>query len=1336
MGLSMGVGLALGLSGCVDDPDCGICDPHNLILESISGVNYASRTIHRLSPDCEGSACPAPLSGGHYFIDPIGPCEATDEALASVRGPEEYCKLSPLATAFGLEMVFNNLLDPTSVELVRRRPDNPQLYEVYDWKTQIMHLQGPITRFAGDYFVGASGDPDRVTRRVNLACIDNLRDQGRSYSHLDYADPDADPCNTVDPARGQPMKLRDEGTIIATRGQWDHRAVGEGAPQNCSNPESGPDTCCTECDFILSTQVAKYGIRGSVDLGSGAVLEGAALLARDNLRWPGRGGDGGAIECDVAGDPLVDCRDFEVGVDRSQETLRYDYYWSCDPREGAACERETFAVPAYDRLRQTHPDQRPAWLERRAVACGSSVDCLAAAGTEVVGASVCVGHDEQGRACSVDAGDPGCTGGACVAPWFVTCRAQPDTTGGQGYCVDRRFDDRGAGACLHSTAPFTVCDEDGRGCRTADAGAALAYCDADADGRLLASECCQASLGAVPGENGELACDPVFLPQLRALERAERNRFLPEVTRDCVCTDLEDAPESCREVVAATCVDPEGRVRPERDGQYAVKFVTKRGGVIYDPAIKGFLWEPADWGGVPRAALEVCAQDRALVTRRTVFDGWRANSAFDRRAENYEDFDRAMCSGQTYTVVFATPEPGEHGQPGEYVRDKLGNTLSGRSIYTFQTPQFVVVPGSGFPSDNLRIGACDEFELGFSNKYDLSPHNLGKIELWQIDEAGRPTASHAGCGLGPVAGGPDCAATDEERQARGSDCVPPCLTVDVSGQRLGTLRVSIDATEFGAVLQPGLRYRVAVPGLDDPSQMQDPAAYRAAFWDACGMPLITGVGGQSEPEYTYDFWIDEPKCKEDLDRDGLQLSCDNAPDVYNRDQSDVDHDGVGDVVDLCPVVPSATINSADSDGDAVGNDCDRCRQAVDQYNDGAQDLGVPYAMFVRNIPFQHDTDHDGIGDVCDNCVTVANCEGFGPDDPYEVGDPIADDDVGRCQRDDDSDLVGDACQGRQAPGAAGPVGLGDADDFDQDGIVNLYDGCPRQPLSERIECEGDGACPDGRRCEKVAPGDAQGVCDHLDSDDDGLGDRCDTCPFVSNPMQLFDGIEQQGDEDGDFIGVECELGPSCEQRAEPRPLAFHAVASSGYCCTVQLREEADGTLTDVVTGRTLRDPDGVLVRRDCTEVQARAGQCRRLPEDVAATPGVLQLPPGCEQALAEAGLSGPEDNGPVDIEELGGDRDALWGMLCLLPPRDQDHDGVGDACDLCEFAWDPENLPYVDANGRVWPKDGALCNGEYAPARVCADDIDDGSAGTGESTGTGGPTDSGGQTEGTAGTGS
>ena len=209
---SLFVALPLTTSGCIEDTDCGICDPDNLFLESISGINFASRKVHLLGPPCQGDACPGEIKTGTYFIEEIGPCEESEEAKESPRGAEEFCKISPLVTAFGIEFIFNNLLDPTSIELIRKRPDNPQLFEVYDWKNQVLEIEGPITRFNGDFVKGGTDRPDEVTRLVNLSCIDNLAAEGIGFSHEDYQDPRTNPCNQLD-SLGNPRKM-DMGGVI------------------------------------------------------------------------------------------------------------------------------------------------------------------------------------------------------------------------------------------------------------------------------------------------------------------------------------------------------------------------------------------------------------------------------------------------------------------------------------------------------------------------------------------------------------------------------------------------------------------------------------------------------------------------------------------------------------------------------------------------------------------------------------------------------------------------------------------------------------------------------------------------------------------------------------------------------------------------------------------------------------------------------------------------------------------------------------------------------------------------------------------------------------------
>jgi hypothetical protein len=470
--------------------------------------------------------------------------------------------------------------------------------------------------------------------------------------------------------------------------------------------------------------------------------------------------------------------------------------------------------------------------------------------------------------------------------------------------------------------------------------------------------------------------------------------------------------------------------------------------------------------------------------------------------------------------------------------------------------------------------------------------------------------------------------------------------------------------------------------------------------DGVSGPLEAGEQGESTGE-TSDVPVDcddpdspPPSCAQDIDHDAVHLACDNAPTHFNPDQVDIDEDGIGDVIDLCPTVAAAASNSADSDKDGVGNDCDVCRQTLSQYNDVDPGISVPDYMFVRNIPWQGDFDQDGIGDVCDNCVRHANCEDYGLDNPYRVGDPIAYDDQSRCQRDDDADLIGDTCAGAEMiDGAAGPIGLAPADDFDQDGLTNANDACPRQPVPGRVACDTEADCDAFRACQ-------DGICDHLDSDADGVGDVCDSCPFSPNPMQTMDGAAQDEDEDGDFVADVCETDSACSTLADPRPFSFYEVAANGQCCTVQLVVGDDGFLVNAITNTPLRDPDGLPISTDCVEPADEDDRtCRRLPSNVANAPGMITPPPGCEEALADAGTTAVE-NQKLGLEDVAS-VDELWNRLCFLPQTDQDYDGLGDPCDSCAFAFDPDNLVYVDEGGTTWPGYGKYCSGDYDPEVVC-----------------------------------
>jgi len=748
------------------------CGSSDFDLEHISGINYDGNRVHALFPTCEGPSCPVPDTAGTYRGQTITRCEDTPAAQASLRGPEAYCRLSPIALAYGFELGFTAPPERASITEFRQQLDGNGEEEAYLWHTGIVQVEGPISRYRGRYERGTSETWDHVEGR-NLTCIENLDALGVPYdsNDLDSA------CAATQEVGGvtRPLRMEVEGVFDPTHGVLDGRT------SSCDTPGFGPDTCCSACDEQLSVRVARYGV------------------GDDGARLSPNGGD--AIACDPEADRFESCRGFVAEVNRRDELVKYRYTWD-------ECTAD-WPLPLKDRLRETHPDARPEGTDVIGDSCGSTAECPE--GLE------CIGVDGDGNVCN-DGGD--CGDRQCRLEWFGDCQM---TEAGAHYCVDRRFRLRAAGACYVAGQDF----DDGT------AGERLAVCAETGTGILTPEACCQDALG------NEEACDPFFQSEVRPVPIFDRDSDLGPP--DCVCDPMESA--FCEGLLDELCAppigdssDPGGGALP---GTYAYRDVRRRGGTRYDPELDGFDLHLGWSGYETRGLTEQCGESQGQIASRGPEETWLGHESF---ATSYDrDYNVAMCSGSTYTFMFAGTDDPEH------LRTASGDTLSGKQRYVIETSDFLVNPGSGFPPDNLHISTCDSFSIRVSNSFDLSVENLRKPALWRVEEVdGENVATER------IAGGRDC--DPEATTADVAMGAIPCLLVTPENHFYGEITVRLDPEQSSDLLMEDERYRLVLPGLDDPADIADADAYAGAFHDACGMPLITG----DLSEYVYEFTIDSP----------------------------------------------------------------------------------------------------------------------------------------------------------------------------------------------------------------------------------------------------------------------------------------------------------------------------------------------------------------------------------------------------------------------------------------------------------------------------------------------
>lgn len=216
-------------------------------------------------------------------------------------------------------------------------------------------------------------------------------------------------------------------------------------------------------------------------------------------------------------------------------------------------------------------------------------------------------------------------------------------------------------------------------------------------------------------------------------------------------------------------------------------------------------------------------------------------------------------------------------------------------------------------------------------------------------------------------------------------------------------------------------------------------------------------------------WGTNKKKQKDSDHDGifdLLDMCPNTPENVRVDEFgcplDSDGDGIPDYMDECPNTPSAAYGLVDSVGCPLDTDNDGVPDYIDHCpNTPAEALG-----FIDEFGCPLDTDGDGIPDYMDEC----------PDTPEEAYGFI---DEHGCPLDTDGDGVPDyidRCPNTPAEAYGLIDEFGCPIDTDGDGVPDYLDKCPGTPKEAygRVDTCG---CP-------------------LDTDGDGVPDYLDECPTV------------------------------------------------------------------------------------------------------------------------------------------------------------------------------------------------------------------------------------------------
>ena len=256
-------------------------------------------------------------------------------------------------------------------------------------------------------------------------------------------------------------------------------------------------------------------------------------------------------------------------------------------------------------------------------------------------------------------------------------------------------------------------------------------------------------------------------------------------------------------------------------------------------------------------------------------------------------------------------------------------------------------------------------------------------------------------------------------------------------------------------------------------------------------------------------------------------------------------------------------------------------------------------------------------------------------------------------------------------------------DFDEDGVVDTEDNCPKIINPEQDDRDGDGL---GDTCDNCV---SESNAEQLDGDGDGIGDVCDNCPETHNVAQTDtdgdgDGDACDSDQDNDGLDNEADNCPKTPNPDQQDGDGDGAGDACDNCLGLENPEQTDidddrvGDLCDICPTdsdpqQTDGDGDGF---GDVCDVCPAISDPEQPDQD---NDGVGD---NCDNCLTEANESQSDidDDGDGDACDEDIDGDELLNEDDNCPresnpdQEDSDGDGAGDLCDGCPATANPDQM--------------------------------------------------------------